>query len=501
MAREIWMASAEISPLARTGGLGEVLRTLPCSLAENNVSVRCFMPAYGSVDRTTFDQDPETYDIPLGDTKLTATFWSKSEPSGVTTTLVDCAELFDRGEIYGPPGGEYPDNPRRFAFFCRAVCELAHQSHRTPDVIHCHDWTTGLIPLFIKQTYSWKAKRPATVFSIHNLAYQGRFAASHLSWLSLTDDEAKAVFHPDGLEYYGDISFMKGGLMYADRLLTVSPTYAQDILTSEYGQGMEGVLEQRASLLSGILNGADDPVWDSTRDPYLPQKYGEKTLVAGKKAAKKAIQKELGLAPSDRPMLAMVGRFAHQKGVDIVLEAALPIIGKGVDLCIIGDGDPELGEALLRLRKHLPNRIGVYVGYDEGMAHLAMAGSDFAMVPSRYEPCGLTQMYAQKYGTIPIVHKTGGLADTVVDIDENRRTGTGISFSPLTSEELCTAVQRALMLYTKDPQRFASVQKRGMKKSFSWSTAAKEYLTIYRELVPIQPSRKKSDVLAPAVAR
>jgi starch synthase len=367
-------------------------------------------------------------------------------------------------------------------------------------VIHAHDWPAALIPLLVKQVYTWPELRPATVFSIHNLAYQGRYVSRHLQWLSLSDEQVRNVFHPGGIEYYGDISFLKAGLAYADRLTTVSPTYANDILTSEYGCGLEGFLSGRVQSLVGILNGADEEVWDTTNDPHLPKTYDLKTVAAGKKTAKRAVQKELGIALSERPMLCVVGRFAHQKGIDVLLDAALPVIGQGVDLAIVGDGDPSIAGSLHRLRKHLPNRVGLYVGYDDRMAHLVMAGADLVAVPSRYEPCGLTQMHAQRYGTVPVVHKTGGLADTVIDADENPTEGTGFCFQTLNVTELTEAVRRAVSCYANDTRKWAAIQKRGMKKSFSWTGAAKKYIAIYDEIAD-QPSTGKSDVLAPAVAR
>ncbi|MFH1263980.1 MAG: glycogen synthase GlgA [Pseudomonadota bacterium] len=500
MALEVWMVSAELSPLARTGGLGDVQRALPSALAGLGVHVRQFIPAYGFVSRTGFAEDPERLEIPLDKVKLPVRFWSRTEPTGVTTTLVACDELFGRDEIYGPPGGEFPDNPRRFTFFCRAVTELAHQSHRAPDVIHCHDWPAALIPLFVKKLYTWTDHRPATVFSIHNLAYQGRFMARHIQWLSLNGAQTQEIFSPDGLEYYGDVSFMKAALLYADHLVTVSPTYAHEILTPEFGCGLEGILLSRAHALTGILNGADERVWDSANDPLLPKAYDVNTVTEGKKAAKRIAQKELGMAVSERLTLALVGRFAYQKGIDVLLEASLKIIGQGVDLMIVGDGDPALARDVLTLRKDLPNRVGVYVGYDDRMAHVVMAAADLVAVPSRYEPCGLTQMHAQRYGTIPIVHSTGGLADTVTDADENPKNGNGFRFTPLNAVKLLDAVRRAVDCHHTDSKRWSAIQKRGMTKSFSWTDAAKKYLTVYRELAD-QPSTGKSDVLAPAVVR
>jgi starch synthase len=482
MAIEVWMASAELSPLARTGGLGEVVRSLPNALASTGARVRRFIPGYGCVDRTRFGPAVEGFNIPVGKIHLPVAFRSRTDTGGVITTLVENEELFGRKEIYGPPGGEFPDNPRRFAFFCRAIAELARRSANPPDVVHAHDWPAALTSLFIKLIPSWNDPQPATVFSIHNLAYQGRYGSWHLPWLGLSESELSVVFQPAGIEYCGDFSFLKAGLVYSDRLVTVSPTYAREILTPEHGNGLEGVLRERVSALTGILNGVDDEVWNCSTDPFLSETYDARTVEKGKRAAREIVRKEFALETAQRPLLAIVGRFAYQKGVDVLLAAAPSILDDGVDLVVVGEGDPKMAAEMQELANRHPGRAGVFIGYDDRMAHLAMAAADLVAVPSRYEPCGLAQMYAQKYGAVPVVHRTGGLADTVIDANASPKDGTGFVFSPLNEGELRKTVGRAMAIFRNEPKRWAEIRQRGMKKSFSWLDAARAYIEVYRSV-------------------
>jgi len=446
-------------------------------LARQGLTVRRFLPGYRFISRELFESDGPILKIPSGSENLSAEFLTFEEESGVRTTLVVCDELFGRPGVYGPPGGAYEDNARRFAFFGRAVCEYAHRNH-SPDVLHGHDWPAALVPMFARYAYSWK-QPPKTVFTIHNMAYQGQFPAAELPWLSLGPELEKELFQIQGFEFYGGINFLKAGLLYADRLVTVSPTYAKDIRTPEYGFGLDGVIRERANALSGILNGADEETWDPSTDRYLPRPFDAASFREGKKAAKEKILAEMQLEADGRPLLSMVGRLADQKGIDVLLEAALPLLGLGTDLCILGDGDPALAEQLRQLRKRYPKRVGIHVGYNERLAHLLIAASDLVAVPSRHEPCGLTQMYAMRYGAIPVVHGTGGLLDTVEDHTHHHDRGTGFVFDPLNARALIEAVCRALTLVHSHPGEWKSMQVRAMKQDHSWTESARKYKKLY----------------------
>ncbi|MEW6775494.1 MAG: glycogen synthase GlgA [Bdellovibrionota bacterium] len=479
----LWMISSEITPYAQTGGLGDVLSALPAALAQKGHRVRRFLPGYGQVDRTGFQTDPEKIVIPSGPDSLSVSFSSKKEPSGVITTLIECPELFgNRRGIYGDSNADFPDNARRFSLFSRAVCELAANAENPPDILHGHDWHAALVPLFAKFTCSWR-RAPKTVFTIHNLGYQGRFPEGELQWLSLPENVRNEVFRMEGIEYFGDVNFLKAALLYSDKLTTVSPTYAREILTPEHGAGLDGVLRKRAADLSGILNGVDYGVWNPETDALIPRKYGASSSKEGKRAARAALEKDFTLPPSNRPLLGVVSRLVHQKGIDVFLEAVPALLEVGVDLAILGAGDQGLVDTLERLRRSFPGRIGVFIGYNERASHFVFAGSDALLVPSRYEPCGLTQLYALRYGTLPIAHRTGGLADSICDLEEDPSGGTGFLFSPLTTAALAHAVRRAVSLWRENPAEWRAAQKRAVEQEFSWDKAASRYETLYRQLV------------------
>ena len=478
---EIWQAASEARPLAQAGGLADVLRALPSALSRMGHAVRRFLPAYGCVDRTGFAEEPPGLRVPLGEGTVAVKFLSRAEPDGVVTTLVECDELFGRKEIYGPPGGEFPDNPRRFTLLSRAVVERAKAAPAPPDILHVHDWHLGLAPLFARLETSW-ARRPGTVLTLHNMGHQGRYPAAEMRWLSLGDEAMRRLFHPEGIEYYGGINFLKAGLLHADRITAVSPTYAREILTPEFGYGLEGVVARRRGDLTGILNGADYDLWDPERDPHLPRRYGP-AFLEGKEEARQALRKEFGLAPGVRPLLGVVSRLVHQKGIDILAKAVSGLWEAGADLAILGDGEPALVKELRRLKRARPRRTGLRVEYNDRLAHLVIAGSDFVLVPSRYEPCGLTQLYALRYGTIPIVTRTGGLLDTVRDETAAPGLGTGFMMRDLTPESLVEAATRGLARRRADPSAWLEMQRRAMAEDFSWAKAARTYTDLYEEIL------------------
>jgi len=482
---EIWMVAAEAAPLAQAGGLGDVLRALPAALAARGFTVRRFLPAYGCVDRAGFDREEMNLAVPLGPARVPVRFLSRSDPGGTVTTLVVCEELFAREGIYGPPGGEYEDNARRFTLLCRAVCERARRADAPPGILHVHDWHAALVPLFVRFTEGWR-RRPRTVLTIHNMGYQGRFGPEEIDWLSLPAAALRQAFHSGGIEDHGGLNFLKAGVAYADHLTTVSPTHAREILAAPFGWGLDGILRQRASDLTGILNGADYDVWDPAADPRLPRPYGPGSLDR-KEEARRALGDKLGLPAGRRPLLGVVGRLVPQKGIDVLAAAAPALLQDGADLAVLGSGDPGVAGALADLQRRHPGRIGLHLAFDDDLAHLVVAGCDLLLVPSRYEPCGLVQMHALRYGTIPVVHRTGGLADTVRDERTAPGRGTGFVFEPLLPETLAGAVRSALSLRAADPEAWRALQRRAMAEDFSWARAAALYAELYRDLLGRDP--------------
>ena len=472
------MAAAEAAPLAQAGGVGDVLRALPAALARAGARVERLLPAYGSVERAGFEYEDGNLAVPLGPSRAPVRFLGRTGPDGVRTTLVECEEMFSREGIYGPPGGAYPDNARRFTLFSRAVCERARRAARPPDILHAHDWHAALVPLFVRFAGPWRSRPPRTVLTIHNLAYQGRFEAEEADWLALPGAARGQVWRADGLEDHGGVNLLKGGLAFADALTTVSPTHAREILTPEFGSGLEGLLRRRRADLRGILNGADYDVWNPAADPNLPRPFDAGAL-EGKRQAQQDVRAALGLPAADRPLIAAIGRLVHQKGIDVLAQAAPALLESGADLAILGAGESELEHRLRDLRDRRPDRVGLRLGYDVPLSHRIVAGADLLLVPSRYEPCGLVQMHALRYATIPIVHRTGGLADTVRGEDETPGSGTGFLFSPLTPEALAGAVRRALALRRSDPAAWHALRQRAMAERFSWEQSAAEYARLY----------------------
>ena len=474
---EIWLVAAEARPLAQSGGLADVLRALPDALARQGRPVRRFLPAYGFLDRSSFTPEGPGIAVRVGPALMPAWFLSRREPSGAITTLVENAELFERDGIYGPPGGAYPDNARRFIFFARAVCSWAAQRERPPEVLHAHDWHAALVPLLLRHAFPG-ARPPRSVLTIHNLGYQGQFGAEAVEWISL-DAAARrraageGAFLPDG-----GINILRSGILLADALTTVSPTYAREILTPEFGCGLDGDLRRCAGKLHGILNGADYELWDPSRDAALPQPYDASSLER-KHESSAALRRRLGLPPAARPILGVVSRLVPQKGIDVVLRAAEGLLAAGADLAALGSGEQAMVDELERLRSRHPERVGVFIGYDDALSHLVIAGSDLLLIPSRYEPCGLTQMYAMRYGTLPLVSPTGGLADTVRDASGSG--GTGFVMQKLSEQALVDTVRRALRTRATDPDSWRSLQTAAMAADFSWDLAARRYLELYSQ--------------------
>lgn len=492
--RVLFVAS-EASPFAKTGGLADVVGALPNALARLGCDVTVVLPAYrdavmnAAAHGLAFEPTGMTFGVPLGTLSIEASILrsrlsAKDGAPSSEVLLVANDDCFDRPTLYGGPV-DYPDNAGRFTFFSRAAMELACRQERPFDVIHCHDWQTGLIPAYQKLLYqSWPmVSRARTVMTIHNMAYQGVF----WQWDMLLTGLDWKYFNWEQMEFYGQLNLLKTGIVFADAITTVSPTYAREIQSAPGGCGLEGLLASRSDVLSGIVNGIDVDVWNPLTDPYIPRHYGVDSYTEGKYAAKVALAARLGhAAPDDRPLIAFVGRLAEQKGVDLVIELLGRLGGTGrAHFIVLGTGNDGIEESLRRMAASFPEAIDVVIGFDEGLAHLVQAAADMMLVPSRYEPCGLTQLYAMRYGAIPIVRATGGLVDTVVDTTPatlEAATATGFVFEAFDALALEHAVMRALDAHA-DAALWTSLVQRVMRQDWSWDSSAREYLALYERMV------------------
>jgi starch synthase len=474
--------ASECAPYAKTGGLADVLGALPHALGRLGLDVTVVMPRYRSIDPERFGLARwlRTLPVRIGGETVEIGFYEGTPPGGarVRLLLVEHAPSFDRDGLYGPPGGgDFADNARRFAVLGASALAIAEALGAWPDVLHGHDWQAGPSLLYARQ-FGFRAP-PRTVFTVHNLAYQGLFPSTIVEELGLPPE----LYQPDGFEFYGQVSLLKAGLALADRITAVSPCYAEEIKTPEHGVGLDGLLRARADQLVGILNGADYDVWDPEVDPHLPARYSAARL-DGKRICKAALQRELGLPERPRaPLCGSISRLAEQKGFDLVC-AALPKLLAETDLqyVILGSGDASIERALRQLAARHPTRLAVRIAYDEALAHRIEAGCDLYVMPSRFEPCGLNQIYSLRYGTPPIVRATGGLDDTIVDYDARSRTGTGFKFRPYTPAALDEAWRRALGAYQVTDE-FTALVRRAMAQDFSWAASARRYLELYRQLV------------------
>lgn len=476
----ILFVTSEAYPLVKTGGLADVSGALPAALARLGIDVRILIPAYpeahdGAVDKGA----PVSLGDPLGvgEVRLVP---ARMPDSGVAVWLVDCPALFKRrGNPYvDAEGRDWPDNHLRFAVLAKAAARIAMGEPALdwrPDVVHGNDWQCGLLPAYLAFE---PAPRPATVLAIHNLQYRGLFAPTVRQAVGLPE----AAYAIEGAEFYGELSFLKAGLFYADRLTTVSPTYAREIQRPEFGWGLQGLLAKRAHDLIGILNGVDRHLWNPATDPHLKHRYDIDRL-GDKRGNKTALQRELALADwPEAPLFGIVSRFTEQKGLDLVLGALPGLFALGGQLAVLGSGDRQLEDAFRRAANAHPDRVALRVVYDEGLAHRIEAGADMLLVPSRFEPCGLTQLYALAYGTAPVARRTGGLADTVIDAGEPTG-GTGFLFDQPTAEDLLDAARRAVAVFRR-PEAWQAVQRRGMSQDFSWERAGQTYQDLYRSLAP-----------------
>lgn len=471
----IVIATSEAVPYAKTGGLADVTGALLKEFLKLGIEAYLFLPLYRTVKQNFAVRDTGmSIKINLGERILKGRVFSIDD----RVFLIECDEFFDRNELYGTPYGDFPDNARRFIFFSKAVLEALMVLGLRPDIIHCNDWQTAMIPLYLKTIYRNDFfRRSSTVITIHNLGYQGIFDVSELNLTGLGWE----WFNMEGIEFYGKINLLKAGLISADSITTVSKRYAEEILTPHYGHGLDGILRKRVQDLKGILNGIDTEEWDPATDRFLPERFSLSNLT-GKKRCKEELIKDCGLSiEEDTPIFSFVGRLSKQKGIDILSESVEEVLSLGAAMIILGKGDAEFENQVGRLGEKHRGKVFVNIGYDESLAHLIYAGSDIFLMPSRYEPCGLGQMIAMRYGTIPVARKTGGIADTIEDYNPLTDRGTGFMFNDYSSEALTCSMRLAIAIFScKD--KWMGMMQRAMKKDFSWKKSAMEYINLYETL-------------------
>ena len=473
--------STEVYPALKTGGLADVNAALPRALLDSGVDVRLLLPAFPAILRAAVDVQPVVrLDSPFGGV---VAHILRARLDGITAYLIEADPLYGRpGNPYVDASGrDWPDNHLRFALLGWVAARFADGSIDgwRPDIVHGHDWHAGLAPAYLAAR---GGDRPASVFTVHNLGYQGEFAAERFADLALPP----GFFSMHGLEFHGKVNFMKSGLHYADRITTVSPSYAREIQTAELGFGMDGLLRSRAGSVTGILNGVDGAIWNPATDDYIESHFNIENL-DGKVLCKASLRARLGLAAGPGPVFGVVSRLTSQKGLDLVLEILPDLITSGAQLALLGSGDPTLEGAFRDAATHHPGAVAVSIGYDEALAHQIMAGSDVLLVPSRFEPCGLTQMYALAYGTLPLVRRVGGLADTVCDSNnENLAAGTatGFVFEESSVNGIRGALLRAVTLWT-DHRQWENLRRTAMLQDFGWESAARSYVDLYQELRPL----------------
>lgn len=481
---EVLSVASEVFPLLKTGGLADVAGALPTALAPEGVAVRTLMPGYPTV-MAALQGVTEVHrfaELVGGPARLLA-----GTAAGLDMLVLDAPALYDRpGNPYiGPDGHDWPDNAQRFASLARAAAAIGHGvcPGFVPDIVHAHDWQAGLAPAYLAYDVDRypRAITPGTVMTVHNMAFQGRFPASLMPSLGLPD-RAYAV---DGVEFYGGVGYLKAGLQLADRITTVSPTYAAEVLGAAAGMGLEGLLRHRADVLYGIVNGIDDVVWNPATDTTLPAPF-DATTIARREASRAALRARMGLDEEpDTLLFGVVSRLSWQKGLDILQEALPRLIAAGCQLAVLGTGEPAIEQAFRAAAAAHPGRVGCLFAYDEPLAHLMQAGSDALLVPSRFEPCGLTQLYALRYGALPVVARVGGLADTVIDANAMalaRGVATGVQFAPTTRGMLEFAIRRTVDLW-RDRSAWQAIQQNAMATDVSWRTPARHYARLYREIL------------------
>ncbi len=471
---KVLFVTSEVAPFSKTGGLGDVAGALPAALAALGHDVKVVSPRYAEVRDSRLTPTGHTILLRMPFGAPQGALLSLKLSERLELLFLENAPFFEREGLYGDRWGEFGDNHRRFAYLTLGALQAAQRLRFIPDIIHFNDWQTGLGPVALRRGFQGTPlARSRSVLTIHNLAYQGQFGKDIMGDLGLPWE----LFTADnGLEFYDAVNFLKGGITFADALTTVSPTYAKEIQTSEQGFGLDGLLRRRQHVLTGIVNGIDTDIWNPGTDRYLPAHYRPQDM-AGKAVCKRALLERFGLPDDGAPVFGIVTRLAWQKGVDLLLDALPTALQAHMRFVAVGNGEGGYEEGLRQLQARFPGQVSVHIGFDPALSHLLEAGADFFLMPSRYEPCGLNQMYSLRYGTVPIVRATGGLVDTV----EGGLEGNGILFEAFHRTALLAAIRRALALYA-DPPRLEAFRRRGMEKDFSWAASARKYEALYASL-------------------
>lgn len=478
---KLLLATAELHPFSKTGGLADMVMALAKSLAAEGHEVGVVTPLYHGIQKRFegLEQLDYSINVPMNGTRSNGGVAALKFKKNLTIFFVDHPHYYDRPALYGENNLDYPDNPERYIFFSKAVMHLA-QYHWQPDIVHVHDWQTGLVPVMLKHkgvTENWSA--PKSVLTIHNLSYQGAYSKkSSFNLTNLPED----FFHPGGVEFYGGLNFLKAGIVYSDAITTVSPRYAQEICTEEFGCSLNTDLLERQDRLTGILNGVDYDEWNTTKNLHLHHHYSPRSM-RGKAMNKVELQHELGLpVDPDIPIFGTVTRLVEQKGVDVLIGALRELLAGPIQFVLLGSGDPSIQAAYLELQEQYPDKVCVRIGFDLALSHRIEAGSDFFLMPSRFEPCGLNQMYSLRFGTLPIVRRTGGLDDSVVDLREDQDRADGIKFNEFSVGALSNAMKKALVLY-EHRDLFKSMRRNAMRADFSWGKTTKEYVEVYNSVL------------------
>ena len=485
---KIFFAASEMTPYAKTGGLGDVVGALPGALSQLGHEVTCCLPFYRCAQEVARDAKPIglTLQIPLGSRTVTGDVLELKQPDGVRVLFIRRDEFFDRSELYYTGVRDYEDNAERFLFFSKAVVELLGYTRFHADVVHCHDWPAAFVPVQLRHRAGESTRAPKafgvpplakSVFTIHNIAYQGMFWNLDFPLTNLPGE----YFTPESLEFYGQMNLMKGGILFSDAVTTVSRTYAQEIQTAEGGFGLDTVLASRTDDVQGIVNGVDYTRWNPATDPQLRQRYTPEDL-SGKRACRAELLAKLGLeAGETQPVAAIVSRLTEQKGVEVLVGAVEKLVKSGVTLIVLGKGERKYEELLAGVAEEFPRRVAVRIAHDEELSHQIQGGADMLLVPSHFEPCGLTQLYALKDGTVPVVRATGGLEDTVQQYNPRSEDGTGFKFAAYTSAALVEATQQAILLH-KQPKKWQKLMRNAMPRDFSWRVSAQKYEKLYAAL-------------------
>jgi starch synthase len=476
---KILAVASEVFPLVKTGGLADVAGALPAALAHHGVEMRVMVPGYPAVMAALKEGKPvRRYDDLFGGPGRVLA----GQARGLDLLVVDAPHLFERpGNPYlGPDGADWLDNWQRFAALSRAAADVGQGKieNFVPEIVQAHDWQAALTAAYLHFAPKPAAK---TILTVHNLAFQGKFPAAIFPALGLPD----AAFAIGGIEYYGGVGYLKGGLHYADAITTVSPNYADEICTPEYGMGLDGLLRARRSVLTGIVNGIDTAIWSPASDEHLALSYVPRNFIQRRQANKRAIEQRLNLAEGEGPLFCVVSRLTWQKGMDLLVQCLDTLVGQGARLALLGAGEAALESDFTKAATQHQGRIGAMIGYDESLSHLLQGGADAILIPSRFEPCGLTQLYGLRYGCVPVVSHVGGLADTIVDANEaalDQQAATGVQFAPVDTSSLARAIERATRLYA-DRKAWNSIQKAGMKTDVSWEKSAARYAQLYKRVL------------------